>query len=87
MDIEEFRRRGKEIVDAIADYHMTLPQRRPWTDVRPGYLSELLPDSAPELPESWDDIRKDFDRAIIPGVRLKSVARRKLSCDVRSCLK
>ncbi|XP_065841943.1 aromatic-L-amino-acid decarboxylase-like isoform X1 [Oscarella lobularis] len=68
MDIEEFRRRGKEIVDAIADYHMTLPQRRPWTDVRPGYLSELLPDSAPELPESWDDIRKDFDRAIIPGL-------------------
>ena len=70
MDIEEFRRRGKEIVDAIADYHMTVSQRRPWTDLTPGYLSELLPDSAPELPESWDDIRKDIDRAIIPGVRL-----------------
>ncbi|XP_065836684.1 aromatic-L-amino-acid decarboxylase-like isoform X2 [Oscarella lobularis] len=68
MDSDEFRRRGKEMIDAIADYHDSIRDRRPLADVTPGYLQELLPRVAPEQPEQWDDVFKDIERAIMPGV-------------------
>jgi hypothetical protein len=37
-------------------------------DVEPGYLRELLPKDAPESGEKWDDIFKDFEKKILPGI-------------------
>ena len=34
----------------------------------PGYIRELIPDSAPQQGENWDDIFKDVERVIMPGV-------------------
>ena len=34
----------------------------------PGYIRELLPDEAPVKGEKWDDIFKDVERVIMPGV-------------------
>ncbi|XP_075239895.1 aromatic-L-amino-acid decarboxylase-like [Convolutriloba macropyga] len=68
MDAAEFRVRGKEMVDYIADYLETIHERRVFPEVDPGYLEELIPNAAPEKPESWDDIIKDIERVIMPGM-------------------
>lgn len=36
--------------------------------VEPGYLRLLLPNDAPEKGESWDEIMKDVEQAIMPGI-------------------
>ena len=68
MDSNEWRRRGKEMVDFIADYLDTIGDRRVTPKVEPGYLKRLLPDSAPFKSESWDQIMQDFESTIMPGV-------------------
>ncbi|VEN35327.1 unnamed protein product [Callosobruchus maculatus] len=68
MDIEEFRSRGKEMVDYICQYINNLPNQRVTPDVEPGYLRQLLPNEAPVDPENWDDIMKDVEKKIMPGV-------------------
>ena len=68
MDAEEFRRRGKEMIDYVADYLESIRDRRPLSNVQPGYLKDLIPAEAPEQPESWEDVFNDIERVIIPGV-------------------
>ncbi|ESN98403.1 hypothetical protein HELRODRAFT_84539 [Helobdella robusta] len=68
MDSKEFRQRGREMVDYIADYFENIEQRRVFPDVQPGYLKELVPSEPPQCPDSWDNIMKDIDKAILPGV-------------------
>lgn len=36
--------------------------------VEPGYLLNALPEDAPEHPEEWKDVLKDFNQNILPGV-------------------
>ena len=59
---------GKEMVDYIADYLETIRERRVFPDVKPGYMRELLQDTAPVEGEEWDTIFKDVERVIMPGV-------------------
>ncbi|XP_034730796.1 aromatic-L-amino-acid decarboxylase isoform X1 [Etheostoma cragini] len=68
MDTEEFRRRGKEMVDYVADYLENIEQRPVYPDVEPGYLRSLIPTEAPLEPDNYDDIIKDVERVIMPGV-------------------
>ncbi|XP_070583283.1 aromatic-L-amino-acid decarboxylase isoform X3 [Erythrolamprus reginae] len=68
MDATEFRRRGKEMVDYIANYIEKIEERQVYPDVEPGYLRALIPDFAPETPERFEDILKDVERIIMPGV-------------------
>ncbi|XP_047510678.1 tyrosine decarboxylase [Pieris napi] len=68
MDTEEFRVRGKEMVDYICTYMSTLSSRRVTPSVEPGYLRTALPSEAPEHPEDWDDVMKDVENKIMPGV-------------------
>uniref|UniRef100_A0A8C3WWB5 Histidine decarboxylase n=1 Tax=Catagonus wagneri TaxID=51154 RepID=A0A8C3WWB5_9CETA len=68
MGPEEYRERGKEMVDYICQYLSTVRERRVTPDVRPGYLRGQLPESAPEEPDSWDSIFGDIERVIMPGV-------------------
>ena len=70
MDANEFRLRGREMVDYIADYMENLHERRVLPEVQPGYLRELLPNKAPHCGEKWTDIWKDVEKAIMIGVRL-----------------
>lgn len=69
MDASEFRRRGREMVDYVADYLEKIETRQVYPDVEPGYLRPLIPDSAPEEPERFEDILKDVEKIIMPGVR------------------
>ena len=68
MDADEFRKRGREMIDYIANYLETIRLRRPFPDVKPGYLRELIPDEAPEDAEQWADVFSDIERVVMPGV-------------------
>ncbi|KAJ1724545.1 hypothetical protein LPJ53_001191 [Coemansia erecta] len=68
MDASEFRKRGKEVIDAIADYYESLDQIPPMSTVKPGYLYKIMPHEAPEEPESFDDIQDDLQKKIMPGI-------------------
>jgi aromatic-L-amino-acid decarboxylase len=68
MTPDEFRARGYEMVDWIADYLETVGERRILPDVEPGDIRAMLPDHAPEDPESFDAILADLDRVVMPGV-------------------
>ena len=59
---------GKEMVDYIADYLEAIRDRRVFPDVKPGYMRELVNDTAPTDGEDWDCIFKDVERVIMPGV-------------------
>jgi aromatic-L-amino-acid decarboxylase len=68
MDAAEFRQRGREMVDYIANYLENIRERNVVHSVSPGYLRDLLPEEAPRDPENFDDVFKDIERVIMPGV-------------------
>jgi len=73
MTPDEFRRRGKAMVDWIADYieRLTGPedQRPPvMARVEPGDVFRSLPEHPPERGEAWEEIAADIDRLVMPGV-------------------
>ncbi|XP_017839386.1 histidine decarboxylase isoform X2 [Drosophila busckii] len=68
MDFKEYRQRGKEMVDYIADYLENIRERRVFPDVSPGYMQQLLPESAPVEGEPWPKIFGDVERIIMSGV-------------------
>ncbi|XP_017794539.1 PREDICTED: histidine decarboxylase [Habropoda laboriosa] len=68
MNLEEYRKHGKEMVDYIADYLANIRSRRVYPAVSPGYLRNVLPSSAPVDGEPWDDIFADIEKCIMPGV-------------------
>jgi len=69
MTPEEFRRRGHELIDWLADarqriYAGDLPAL---AQVAPGELRAALPGSPPEAGESFDAIRRDLEQLILPA--------------------
>ncbi|NWT95215.1 DCHS decarboxylase, partial [Urocynchramus pylzowi] len=68
MEPEEYRQRGKEMVDYICQYLSNVRERRVTPDVQPGYMRAQLPDSAPMDPDSWENIFGDIEKIIMPGV-------------------
>lgn len=61
------------MVDLIADYLSNIRSRRTFPDVEPGYMKNLVPDTAPENGEDWEDVVRDIERVIMPGVRIKEM--------------
>ncbi|XP_034031167.1 aromatic-L-amino-acid decarboxylase-like [Thalassophryne amazonica] len=68
MDTAEFRRLGKLMVDYVVDYLENIEERQVYPDVEPGYLHHLIPTEAPQEPESYEEIMKDVERVIMPGM-------------------
>ncbi|KAL0273790.1 UNVERIFIED_CONTAM: hypothetical protein PYX00_006383 [Menopon gallinae] len=68
MNVEEFRRYGKELIDFIADYIENSRDFPVLPSSEPGYLQNLIPREAPEESEKWDDIMKDVVKYILPGM-------------------
>uniref|UniRef100_A0A4W3JZ72 Aromatic-L-amino-acid decarboxylase n=1 Tax=Callorhinchus milii TaxID=7868 RepID=A0A4W3JZ72_CALMI len=68
MDYEEFRTRGKEMVDYVVDYLQSIEERPVYPSVEPGYLRHLIPESAPEQPHSFEEVMKDVERVVMPGI-------------------
>ena len=68
MNPEEFRRRGREAVDWVADYMERVgdfPVRSP---VGPGEVRGDLPDEPPTEGEPFEAFLADLDETILPGV-------------------
>ncbi|XP_043700782.1 tyrosine/DOPA decarboxylase 2-like isoform X2 [Telopea speciosissima] len=68
LDPEEFRKQGHMIIDFLADYYRDIEKYPVRSQVEPGYLHKLLPDSAPNNPEPLQTILKDVETHIIPGI-------------------
>uniref|UniRef100_A0A2K5R4M7 Aromatic-L-amino-acid decarboxylase n=1 Tax=Cebus imitator TaxID=2715852 RepID=A0A2K5R4M7_CEBIM len=68
MNASEFRRRGKEMVDYVANYLEGIEGRQVYPDVEPGYLRPLIPAAAPQEPDTFEDIINDIEKIIMPGV-------------------
>ncbi|KAF7007765.1 hypothetical protein CFC21_022671, partial [Triticum aestivum] len=68
MDAEQLRECGHRMVDFIADYYKSIESFPVLSQVQPGYLKELLPDSAPNRPDTLDALFDDIREKIIPGV-------------------
>lgn len=56
------------MVDYIANYLKGIRSRRVFPNVSPGYMRTLVPETAPEAGEDWEDIFRDVERVIMPGV-------------------
>lgn len=56
------------MVDYIADYLENIRERRVFPDVSPGYMRQLLPESAPVEGEPWPKIFGDVENIVMPGV-------------------
>ncbi|NMM48813.1 pyridoxal phosphate-dependent decarboxylase family protein [Marinigracilibium pacificum] len=65
---EEFRERGYKIVDWIADYFTNIESFPVKPDIQPGEIKSQIATDFPEQPESFDDIFKDFEEKIVPGM-------------------
>lgn len=69
LEVQNVHLPGKEMVDYICQYLTNVRERRVIPDVQPGYMRVQLPDSAPIESDSWDDIFRDIEKIIMPGVR------------------
>ncbi len=68
MNIDEFRRRGHETVDWMADYMERVEDYPVLSQTSPGDVSRQLPPSAPEEGEPYNEIMRDLDSVIMPGI-------------------
>jgi aromatic-L-amino-acid decarboxylase len=68
VDAEEFRRRGHQLIDWIADYRASVPGRPVMAQTAPGDVRAALPAAPPQAPEAFDAILGDLDRVIVPGL-------------------
>jgi len=68
MNPEEFRKFGHQLIDWIADYREHVADLPVRSRVEPGSVRAQLPATPPTQPEAFDDIFKDLDQIIVPGL-------------------
>ncbi len=68
MTPDEFRRYGHAVVDWIADYQTRAESLPVLSQVKPGDVRASLPTNPPQKGESFDEVLKDVDRVILPGI-------------------
>ena len=65
---EEFARDGRTVLDWLAGYWRELGDRPVLSRVRPGEIRALLPERPPETGEPFDEVMRDLDRIVVPGL-------------------
>src|SRR3954469_7893485 len=68
MTPEEFRARGHQLVDWVADYRGRVATLPVMPDVRPGDVARAFPPEPPLSAEPFDAIVADVDRLVMPGI-------------------
>ena len=68
MTPEEFRAAGHQIVDWIADYRARVDTFPVMARRVPGEIKQQLPALPPDAPEPFDEIVRDLDRIVVPGL-------------------
>jgi len=68
MNPEEFRKIGHQLIDWIADYRTHVADLPVRSRVEPGAIKAQLPSTPPVHCESFDEIFRDLDQIILPGL-------------------
>ena len=68
MDNESFRAYGHQFVDWLADFFGHIEDYPVKPDTQPGDILKQLPAAPPERGESMDDIFRDFQTVVMPGM-------------------
>jgi len=68
MSPEEFRKHGHAVVDWVAEYMTRVDDLPVLSQVSPGEVRSKLPDEAPRRGESFEEILKDVDEIVVPGL-------------------
>ena len=68
MNTDEFRRVGHQLIDWIADYRDGIAQLPVRSPLEPGAVRSQLPPSPPNGPESFQQIFRDLENIIVPGL-------------------
>jgi aromatic-L-amino-acid/L-tryptophan decarboxylase len=68
MSPDEFRRHGHAVVDWIADYYARIESFPVLSPASPGEVRAGLPAHPPEHGEPFENVLRDLDRAILPGI-------------------
>jgi aromatic-L-amino-acid/L-tryptophan decarboxylase len=68
MDADEFRRWGHRMIDWLADYQRQVERYPVLSQVKPGEIRAQLPEAPPLEGEPFEDILRDVERIIMPGV-------------------
>ena len=68
MDWGNFSQWGHRAADWAAEYHRTLRDRPVRPALEPGKVRAAIPDAPPEAAESMEEIFRDFEDIIVPGM-------------------
>ena len=68
MKTNEFREHAHRMVDWMADYLENVEQYPVKSPAAPGDILAQLPAAPPTDPEAFEDVMRDFERIIIPGI-------------------
>jgi aromatic-L-amino-acid decarboxylase len=68
MTPEEFRRRGRQVVDWLADYMERVESLPVLSRVAPGEIRARLPKEPPEASEPFDAMLRDLADLVLPGI-------------------
>jgi aromatic-L-amino-acid/L-tryptophan decarboxylase len=68
MTPDEFRVKGKEIIDWIADYYENIEHYPVFSQIKPGSIKNQLPLEPPVHGEKTEDMIKDVNDIIMPGI-------------------
>ena len=66
IELSEFRRIGREVIDAIADYHTDLPRRGVLPSVTPEEVAARFVDELSEKGESAEALLTDWRERVVP---------------------
>ena len=67
LPLDDFRRHGHDLIDWIADYLEGAGERDVLATAKPGEVRSMIPNQAPDAPESMDDILADLDEHLDDG--------------------
>lgn len=74
MDPTQFKEAARTATDQIIRYINEVQDRCVSSNVEPGYLKHILPTAPPTAGEKWEDIQKDIEEKIMPGMTHWQVA-------------
>eukprot|EP01112_Ceratiomyxa_fruticulosa_P019656 TRINITY_DN6486_c0_g1_i3.p1 TRINITY_DN6486_c0_g1~~TRINITY_DN6486_c0_g1_i3.p1 ORF type:complete len:181 (-),score=36.12 TRINITY_DN6486_c0_g1_i3:54-596(-) len=68
MNVDEFRKRGYEIVDTIASYYQNISSYPVLSTFKQGETASHIPDEPPMDGEPFENIQSDVQKFVIPGL-------------------
>lgn len=68
MKWTEFGAWGRRVADWAQDYHQTVGDRPVRARTKPGAILNALPKAPPEQPQDMEDVFRDFEEIVMPGI-------------------